>query len=330
MTRTLHNGLGVSFGVLNNTFLEAMFADMLPGAHTIVCAFHGDPLTAERGSWAGRVWTPGDTVPRSFERLNSYLTVSAFEPDPETGQRRRRKANFVALHAVMVDDVGTKVPESRLVLPPSALIETSPRNFQAFYFLRQDESSRDREVCERLVNRMVEKGLAVDSRDPGMKGVTRYGRLPTGINGKRRYVEQLGAAFRVRCPRYEPERRYCIDEIAKAWRLDMRPDRPKATVIQFTQAHARPASDQFSALLRTLKLMGMYRRRNSAGWHDIRCPWVHEHTGGAETGTAISQPSSDNNLAGGFKCHHGHCESRTMGDMWRWARALSNQLGRHA
>lgn len=111
-------------GISNGIFLEALFEEMTPGCHTIICGFPGDPLTAGRENWAGRPWHPGDKVPPNFDHMNSYLTVSAFEPDPETGDLRRRKANFVAMHAVMVDDVGTKVDSSQIKLPPSAAIET--------------------------------------------------------------------------------------------------------------------------------------------------------------------------------------------------------------
>jgi hypothetical protein len=176
---------------------------------------------------------------------------------------------------------------------------------------------------------MVAAGLAVDSKDPGMKGVTRYARLPVGVNAKAKYVEQLGHAFRVRCAIFDPLKRYSITEIAEAWHLDMTPEPPKrARVVAITQAQALSAGDQFAALLRTLELMGMYRGRNSANWHEIGCPWSHLHTSHTDTGTAISDPSGENNFAGGFKCHHGHCENRSMRDVWAWARTLSRELRR--
>jgi hypothetical protein len=305
------------------TFLEAMFIDAAPGVHTMTCGFPTDPTTAGRHEWMGRPWCPGDAVPSWFDTANTYLTVRTFEPDDETGERRRRKANFQAMHAVMVDDVGTKVLPEKLSLRASAVIETSPRNFQAYYFLKQDRDSQERDTAERLVNRMVAAGLTADSCDPGMKGVTRYGRLPVGINNKAKYLEQLGHPFAVLCARFNPELRYSISEIAATWRLDMTPERPRAAVIRLSGVQAERAADSFSGLLRTLEWMQMYRGRNASGlWHDILCPWVDEHTGGAHTGTALAEPSGENNYAGGFKCHHGHCELRTIRDVWKWAREL--------
>jgi hypothetical protein len=269
-----------------------------------------------------------DRLPPWFSRGNTYVTVSTFEPDPMTGELRRRKSNFVAMHAVMVDDVGTKVPRARLLLQPSALIETSPANFQAYYILEQDHSTRDRALCERLIERMVAAGLTADGKDPGMRGVTRYGRLPVGINAKSRYVEQLGEPFAVRCRAFDPTLRFTTAEIAAAWRLDLTPP-PPATVIHISAVRARQATTRFEALLCALTDMGMYRGRIGSGpWHDICCPWVREHTDRADNGTAIADPSAENNYAGGFQCHHGHCEDRTMRDMWAWMRELARELER--
>jgi len=313
----------------NRTFLEALFAEMLPGAFTILCGFRGDPNTSDREqaarNWRGRPWRPGEAVPGRFERENCYATVSSFEPDPMTGECRRRKEHFVAMHTVMVDDVGTKVPAARLALPPTALIETSPRNHQAFYFLRQGAETRDRAACERLVTRMVAAGLAADSKDPGMTGVTRYARLPCGINAKAKYVAELERPFAVRCTLFEPERRYTLAEIAAGWRLDMTPEPQQARVVHITPYLAQRAGERFEALIDVFKQMDMYRGQRGV-WHDVTCPWVHEHSDRADTGTAISEPSEANRWRGGFRCHHGHCEHRGMADIRAWLRALVREL----
>ena len=53
----------------------------------------------------------------------------------------------------MLDDVGSKVAMERLTLPPSWLLETSPRNCQAGYLLR--EPLNDGLVADRLMNAIV-------------------------------------------------------------------------------------------------------------------------------------------------------------------------------
>jgi len=50
----------------------------------------------------------------------------------------------------------------------------------------------------------------------------------------------------------------------------------------------------------------------SDGRFDIRCPWVDEHTGGDDSGSALFT-NADGSI--GFKCHHGACDSRTGKDL---------------
>jgi hypothetical protein len=318
--------------VKNEVFLEAMFEDTQPGTHTIVCSFPGNPYTVDRPSWAGRSWMPRMKLPGRFERENSYLTVSAFEPDAESGGRYRRKANFAALFGVMVDDIGTKVQATKLMLPPSALIETSPKNYQAYYFIVQDATARDRPVCERLIERMIAAGLTADGADPGMRGVTRYGRLPGGVNAKPKYIAQLGRPFAVRCETFEPMRRYAIAEIAAAWRLDLSPPAAqRINVVSITPALLERAGFRFEAMLEVFRMMKMYLGRRGT-WHDVVCPWIHTHTDRCTSGTALAEPSADNNYAAGFVCHHGHCNGsdqkprKTMSHVRAWLRQLSSEM----
>jgi hypothetical protein len=53
------------------------------------------------------------------------------------------------------------------------------------------------------------------------------------------------------------------------------------------------------------------------GKHDITCPWVQEHTGEVNGGTAYFEPD-DNWPIGGFKCLHGHCADRHVRDLLRF------------
>lgn len=313
----------------NKEFLEAAFADMLPGSHTVICGFAGDPNTKDRKqsrrNWCGRPWRLGDPVPRSFDSLNTYYTVSTFEPDPQTGELRRRKSEFVQMHVVMVDDIASKVSCSSIVLKASALIETSPANFQGCYFLKDDAESRDRRMCERLVERMIAAGLAVNSKDPGMTGVTRYARLPVGINAKAKYVGLLGKPFAVHMVSFEPTLRYSISEIARAYKLDMTAPQQMAPVIQLTPYLAQRAQERFGAILEVFKLLNMYRGQHGS-WHEVTCPWLDSHTERADTGAALSEPSDSNNWAGGYVCHHGHCRGvRGMKDIRAWIRALARE-----
>jgi len=196
-------------------FLAALFADLRPGHHAVIAVVPeiGPPGYAEAERWA-RAWWPGREIPRRFLRANAYVTISSFAV-PADGRRSRHSQAFVALHAVMIDDVGTKVsPDAVDRLPLSALVETSPGNHQAWLFIRQDADSRDPSLARRLLARMA-SGLTADRT----RGVIQYGRLPIGVNNK----AEVGTPFRVRCIEFAPERRYSIREIAEAFQLDMTP-----------------------------------------------------------------------------------------------------------
>ena len=124
---------------------------------------------------------------------NNYFSLAVFRPD-EAGQYRRQKARFQALHAVMLDDVGSKVAMERLTLPPSWLLETSPGNCQAGYLLR--EPLTDGLVADRLMNAIVAAGLC----DPGANGPrARLARLPVAVNGKHSpvFMPDAGVVARV-------------------------------------------------------------------------------------------------------------------------------------
>lgn len=306
--------------ITNDEFLEAMFADLPDEACAMVCGFAGDPCTVRRGAWFARPWAFGSRI-GAGPCLNTYTAVSSFRPDPVLGEYRRRKANFARLHAVMLDDLGTKLAMRHADrLPVAALIETSPNNHQAWLFLTPDEQTDTRESAERLINAMIRQGLAANT-DPGMSGVTRYGRLPVGVNGKEKYLRD-GRSFPVRIERWNPEFRYSVAHVALAFGLDLTPEPPVLRpTVSLPTAHAR--IDDFGALLAWLRTHGHYIDGLGEGRHAICCPWIGEHSDRAESGTAILEPSLANSWAGGFRCHHGHCEGRGIGDVYRYVRGTA-------
>lgn len=253
---------------------------------------------------------------------NNYGAVSSFKRG-EDGMFHRRKTNFSRMHLVMVDDVGTKVLFSKLVLRPSAMVETSPGNYQAWYFL--DPPEPDAAKADRLIKGMIEAGLTADASDPGMRGVTRYGRLPVGINGKEKYVKALGTAFVQRVTVWAPERTYRIEDIADAHGVDLaqsnlpmrknsirrtRPDGVSATGDDETLAMLAQAGSYLGPL------------DGLPGAHRIVCPWVTEHNDEDPSGTIYFEPSDDNAGSGGFKCHHGHCQNRNIANLRGFLRQL--------
>jgi hypothetical protein len=108
------------------------------------------------GPWQGE----SDLSTSLPANANNYFSLAVFRPD-EAGHFRRRKTRFYALHAVMLDDIGTKVAMERLTIPPSWLLETSPGNHQAGYVLSVPLT--DGSAADRLMNAIVDAGLC----DPG-------------------------------------------------------------------------------------------------------------------------------------------------------------------
>ena len=70
-------------------------------------------------------------------------------------------------------------------------------------------------------------------------------------------------------------------------------------------------------MLVALRDRGLYKAPLGDGKHDITCPWVKEHTGEVDGGTAYFEPD-DNWPIGGFKCLHGHCAERHVRDLLRF------------
>jgi DNA primase RepB-like protein len=322
--------------ITNRGFLETAFEHMCKGEYAAITSFSGDPLTVERHAWAARPWQHGMPVPGSImgRPQNVYMAVSSFKPAVH-GTFHRRKDDFAQLHVVMVDDVYEKVDRRKLKLAPSAMIQTSPASAQAFYFLKPSPETRDRATCEGLIDAMVRSGLTASGADPGMRGVTRYGRLPMAVNSKGKYVAKLGHPFRCELRLWHPERRYSMLEIAKAFRLDLntakahvRQGNPNIPImrqskpVKLRRGEALRRVNDFEEMLKTLSNAGLYVSSRGP-WHEIACPWTSEHTDQKPGGSALYSPAESNAWLGGYKCWHGHCEGRTVGDVYRFSHSLA-------
>lgn len=296
--------------VSNAAFLAWVFGGDLAEARPVVVSFAGNPASVSKSSWFGRPWSVAtDATAMLPEDANNYFSLSVFRPD-ETGQYRRQKARFVALHAVMLDDVGSKVAMDRLTLPPTWLLETSPGNHQAGYLLA--EPLADGATADRLMNAIVAAGLC----DPGANGPrARLARLPVAVNGKHEQV------FHCRMRTWSPTLRYSVDELVAGLQLEMaqseRPRRPSARPVQERPTDGDPVwipRPEENAVLVALRERGLYKSPLGEGKHDITCPWVHEHTDAVDGGSAYFEPD-DHWPIGGFKCLHGHCAERHIRDL---------------
>ena len=291
-------------------FFNAMKQALPPEGRIMLCQFRGDPNADIKGKWRARVL---NDVSMIDEGANVYLCVSAMKKN-DRNEFRRRKENFAGGLLLMIDDLGTgkgaKFPMSTIdAAPPTALIETSPDNFQAIYMFKELVS--DMKKFEALIRSFIQKEFL--GKDTGMAGVNRVFRPPAGVNGKPKY-----GGWNVRMDKWSPENRYTVEELATAFNLELKMEGPRvpkgATVNKSENIRA------FIQVRSALRSAGMMKKDEAdmAGWTDMRCPWTHEHTGAMDNGAAIRIPDADNSWYGAFKCHHGSCEHRGWRDLTEW------------
>ena len=298
---------GRTDAVTNTDFLETVFGEVGESERPMVVGFRGNLSAMPASAWSGRPW--GGDGPDLPADSNNYFSLAVFRPD-EAGRYRRRKARFAALHAVMLDDIGGKIPKERVSLPPTWLLENSAGNFQAGY--RLDAPLTDGLLADRLMNAIVAAGLC----DPGANGPrARLARLPVGVNGKHT------PPFRCWLRTWTPGTAYSVDELVAGLQLDMTSgSRPKREAVRLAEARPHDGDPVWlprpgeNPVLTRLRERSLYKSPLGAGKHDITCPWVEEHSAQLDGGTAYFEPD-DNWPLGGFKCLHGHCAERHVRDL---------------
>ena len=285
----------------NAEFLLALFGVQYGRVHVTSFAYDPSAIPKEEHlkCWAGGYFDH-TTLP---EGTNQYFTVSLFAPD-ETGRARRRKALFEATYVVVLDDVKEKLSEEQAMRlpPPTYKLVTSLGSEQWGYKL--DKPATERHRVENLLDGLVASGLAPDGKDPGMKGVTRYVRLPEGVNTKAS-KQVFGMPFKCRLSEWHPERTTTLEALAAPFGVNLDAERRDTRVDGAAAVEGHPI----------LPLLSIKEVR-SDGRYDVTCPWVREHTGGADDGAAVFT-NGDGSL--GFKCHHGVCQERTGAQLLRWA-----------
>ena len=302
--------------LLNLDFLAHAFAGIGADEVPWLAGFPGDVAKAPRSVWLG---SPAIPMPRFIRPdHNNYVCVSTFKR-AEDGKYRRQKGRWAGLHMVLLDDLNSKVPFDALRLEPSCIVETSPGNFQAWLFLAQPE--RDQLKAEALINGLIKAGAS----DPGAGNLTRYGRLPTGINGKAKYAKD-GQPFTQRVHVWGPSRHNTPERIAQAYGFDLEvASRPRAQ-----RKGTKPTSA--NRHVEILDAAGLYIKQFNSmhGAHQIICPWYECHTDKDQTGTIYFEPHEQNGGRGGFKCQHGHCADRSIADLDYFILTLQRKAARAA
>ena len=301
--------------ISNDDFITAVFGEIVGSDRPVTVSFPGNPAAVRKAAWFGRPYIAGKT--QLLADSNNYTSFSTFKPDDD-GKYRRQKKQFAALYAVMLDDIGVKVPEDRINLAPSWKIETSSGNFQIGYILENPITSA--EEADRLVSAIINAGLT----DPGASGpCSRIGRLPEGINGKRENDD--GTPWQCRLTDWHPEHRYSVQQIVDGLQIELKESAQQRSS-QGRKSNAGhdphlddvyvPRADENPAVS-ALKAAGLYKQPLGGGKHDITCPWLHEHTDQVDSGTCYFEPDESYPI-GGFKCQHGHCADRRVGILYEF------------
>lgn len=285
---------------MNKEFIDCIFGQDAPFAH--VTDFTEDPLDIPQDkrfiAWGGKYAKDYQFLE---EPSNQYFTISVFEPDVD-GRARRLKDNFLRTPVIVLDDVKEKLSLEgvKLLPPPSYIMETSPGSEQWGYIL--DTPCTDRDKVNNLLDGLVANGLAPDGKDPGMKGVTRYVRLPDGYNTKKSKMVD-GKPFKCRLVEWLPFITTTMEELAKPFAIDLNEARHNTSLKNAVSIPDHPIFTHITAT-----------RATGPGRFDITCPWVNEHTGQVDNGSCIFT-NADGTL--GFQCHHGHCQERTAYDVMK-------------
>lgn len=285
--------------VTNAEFVAAIFRDVPDGAQVAVCSKPGDP---SQGGWHAQ--SANDVDRQCPPGKNNYVSCSTFYPTTDQGLKAR-KEYFAAYHALMLDDIGTKVPEESLgELEPTWRIETSPGNYQVGIALNEPLTYAT-EASE-LQKAIIEAGLC----DPGAGGLNRWARLPIGINGKCNHVDANGKQFRCRLVSFSPDKRYTFDQVIALLKVTLGSGKKGNKAYQAIRSVLDPETVLLpkapeNPVIEALKGAGLYKTPLGSGKHDITCPWAHEHTDGVDSGTAYFEPD-DSFPKGGLVCHHSH------------------------
>lgn len=259
-----------------DAFLELVFRNVKStkdGVPVLVDAADG---------FEGRRWKRGGEV----GGRTLYTCISTVVDVPRANKLSRKTESLVATHAIVLDDIGTKVDDLKVNLDPSIIIETSPGNFQYWYLLT---SPADPAKAAALIEGIAAAGLT----DMGARRADRIVRVPGSINRK----PELEEPFAARIVHIEPRRTYTLSEIELGLGVtsteprDPRSSRPPS----LEEGETDPVFDWL------LEHGHVIEGPNPRGWYAIHCPWENEHTGDVDHGTDYMP-----GRPGVFKCLHSH------------------------
>jgi hypothetical protein len=253
--------------------------------------------------------------------VDNYVCVMATRSHAD-GTVGRKKDDFRAGLCLMVDDLGTGAgshfPLAMVtsVLEPSALVETSPNNFQAIYFF--DKPLYDRHSFNTLIKAFIH--VVFSGQDPGQDDINRIFRIPFGTNSK------YEAKPKVLLRKLNPGLRYSPKQIYDAFNLELyKPEYERLQKLSL-EKHARIRDRQhngsddeasFAEALNEFAANGHLRYNGELQdavydpHYVVDCPWWEEHSDHSDTQrlAKLFPPGVDGSM-GRLYCHHSSCKAR--------------------
>lgn len=212
-----------------------------------------------------------------------------FSTGASDSKKSRTNEHMVAVRAIVLDDVGSKVDPDKIKAAPTWVIETSAGNYQWGFLLKG--WTEDIEGGDALFAGLITAGL----QDPGVKRCCRLFRIPGSINdkpGRNGFVSVLHD--------FTPERVYTLKSLAAA--LGVTPGQAHKPRVDTGE---RPAAGKTDHTFEWLRAKGMVQCRMSGGWWQIDCPFKDEHSDGRDDARylPVSESMSGRSMV---ECWHGH------------------------
>lgn len=281
--------------ITDNEFLRALF-----GEHATEAV-----VTQPHKGFAVEHW---NNRPEPTDVDDRYYTVSLFDL-PSDGKPARRKELFQKQVVLGFDDVDEKY--SSMVFahmpPPTYVLESSPGSFQYGWALQFDTPEALADQAPHRLEHLHREffKLYCDGIDPGQSGVTRVLRLPSSYNCKSDRIEQNGGtAPKCQVWEWNPGPRYTLSQLAGALVIDLSQARDTNNG-EDTLSNWPSDSPLVQAIEGgTIQVHG----EKEPGVLLVECPNRSKHTldnDGHKSGALFLKSDG----TGGYRCHHGNCNS---------------------
>jgi hypothetical protein len=262
-----------------------------------------------------------DRLKRSQAPMAGYYSTSSLEK--QDGLLRHTRKAFVAMHVLVLDDIGTKIDAGKF---PEALvenyeIESSPGNFQRGFILA--EPIEDYEQAQALINLFVDAELT----DSGGAMPVKKVRLPCGVNGKPGPNQEFPVAL---TGEVDPEP-WDIQELLDAAGIDIVWSEHIKTLDDMTRRTKRlgssawnpdlhyvdPHTGVYDPLLEWLYEQNMVIEDGGADFIEVICPFHELHTHKDLAASLVGYSPLGHGLLPHkriFHCFHGHGSDHTIKD----------------